>query len=77
MRIGQLDTVYAIACPPTYALCVGRVRGLQWRVHPDNVAIVGSAPGDAVVVRGVVIGGAWVVGSGVVGADSAWVRVVP
>ena len=77
VRIGQLDTIYAVACPPTYAICVGRVRGLQWRVHPDNVVIVGSPSAEAIMVRGVVLGRAWVIASGVGGADSVWLRVVP
>jgi len=77
VRLGHLDTAYAIACPPTFTVCIGRVRDLSWRVHPDNVAIVGVQPELWVVVRGVKVGGAWIVGTGPAGADSAWLRVVP
>jgi RND superfamily putative drug exporter len=77
IRVGQIDTAYAIACPPTFSVCIGRVRDLTWRVHPDNVAIVGVHPELWVVVRGVKVGGAWIVGAGPAGADSAWLRVLP
>ena len=77
IHVGQVDTVYAIACPPTFAMCIGRVRDLTWRAHPDNVAIIGVKPELWVVVRGIRVGGAWVIGSGPAGADSAWLRVVP
>ena len=77
VRVGHIDTVYALACPPTFSVCIGRVRDLTWRVHPDNVAIVGVKPELWVVVRGVRVGGAWIVGSGPAGADSGWIRVVP
>src|SRR6476660_4505137 len=52
IHVGQVDTVYAIACPPTFTVCVGRVRDLRWRVHPDNVVIVGVQPDFWVVLRG-------------------------
>jgi len=77
VRVGQLDTAYAMACPPTFSVCIGRVRDLTWHVHPDNVAVVGVKPELWVVVRGVRVGGAWIVGSGPAGADSGWIRVVP
>ena len=77
VRVGQLDTAFAIACSPNAPVCLGRVRDLTWRVHPDNVAIVGVEPELWVVLRGTKVGGAWVVGSGPAGADSAWLRVVP
>jgi hypothetical protein len=77
VRLGQLDTAFALACPPDFTVCIGRVRNLTWRVHPDDVAIVGVKPELWVVLRGVRVGGAWIVGSGPAGSDSAWLRVVP
>ena len=77
VHVGRLDTAFAYACPPTFTMCIGRVRDLTWRVYPDNVVIVGVKPELWVVLRGVRVGGAWVVGSGPAGADSAWLRVVP
>ena len=78
VRVGETTQGYALACPPSFALCIGTVRDLRWAARPESVlAVVGSCPGQCVRLRGVRPGTAWVIGSGPGGADSGRVRVLP
>jgi hypothetical protein len=78
IHVGEEGHALVLACSPQLALCIAKVRGLTWAVHPASVArISGYEVGQVIRIQGVSPGRAWVVAMGQAGGDSSALTVIP